>query len=156
MKLRETIRTCQKCPLFKNMLTSPVPPEWVGYPKVAFVIDNMLTTENDLMQEVITGVNRIRFIQLIKSAGIEDYYLTNLVKCISGTYRYSANTIKVCSEWIGYEFGLLKPKVVVACGKNARKIKADFYVDGINKIVSSKKTEKNFLDLLGQVNDKQK
>ena len=154
MKLKETIRTCQKCPLFNNMLTSPVPPEWVGYPKVAFVIDNMLTAENDLMQEVITGVNRTRFIQLIKLGGIENYYLTNLVKCMAGTPRYSVATIKLCSEWLDYEFGLLKPKTVVACGKNARKIKADFYVDGINRIVSSKKTEKNFLDLLGQLNDK--
>lgn len=156
MKLRETIRACQKCPLFNNMNTSPVPPEWVGHPKIAFVIDNVITSENDLMQEVIVGVNRTRFIQLIQSTGIDDYYLTNLVKCAVNKPRYSANMIKVCSEWIDYEFNLLKPKVVIACGKNAKKVRADFYTDGVSRIVSSKKNEQDFLDILRQANDKQK
>jgi uracil-DNA glycosylase family 4 len=138
------------------MDTSPVPPEWIGRPTIAFVIDNMLTSENDLMQEVIVGVNRTRFIQLIESSGIEDYYMTNLVKCVLKKPSYSAAMIKICSEWIDHEFSLLKPKVVIACGKNARKIRADFYTEGVSRIVSSKKNEEKFLDLLRQANDKQK
>lgn len=156
MKLRETIRACQKCPLYKNMQTSPVPPEWVGYPKVAFVIDNILKDENDFFQGVVVGVNRARFLQLLKEIGIENYYLTNLVKCIPTKNRYRAQEIKTCVEWLDYEFEKLKPEYVIGCGPKTKIIKANGYCKSVGIITSSKKEEQEFVNTVRTIigNDK--
>lgn len=148
MKLRDTIRACQKCPLYNNMETSPIPPEWRGHPKVAFVIDNMITDQHDLLQETITGVNRTRFLSLIKEAGVEDYYLTNLVKCAPTNKYYRVAHIKTCIEWLVYEFEILKPEIIIGCGPKTTVIKADFYFKSVGIITSSKKEEQSFVDQL--------
>lgn len=156
MNLRETIRACDRCSLHKNMETCPVPPEWTGHPILAVVVDSVITENNDFMQEVITGVNRKRFIQLLGEAGITDYYLTNLVKCKPNNGRYTAANIKACKEWISYEFERLKPKLIVGCGKNTAKIFAHHYFPSVNTIVSSRKSEEEFIDKLKVLYDKQK
>ena len=49
------------------METSPVPPDWSGFPEVMFIIDTNLGAINDFDQKPITGVTHTRFMQILTS-----------------------------------------------------------------------------------------
>ena len=120
MKLKDLVRNCQKCPLHKNMLTSPVPPEWSGHPDLMIISSKAINDDNDLMQENITGLDRLRFLTLLKLAEFDNYFLTSVVKCKSNN-KYSKEEIATCIEWIYEEYTRLSPKKVILCGKNVNK-----------------------------------
>jgi len=147
MNLQEKIRCCEKCPLFKNMSITPIAPDWVGSPKVMFIIDSRLNQINDFEQSPITGVTKARFLTLVESK-FSSYYITPFVKCI-GAYPRSKATIDICKEWIEHEINTVNPKVIIGCGALIKNnISCNYYCQSPSKIIESLSNEKKFEKIL--------
>jgi uracil-DNA glycosylase family 4 len=156
MNLKDEIKGCKKCPLYSNMLSSPISPEWVGSPKIMFVITPPVKEENDFFGESIVGLNRIRFLQLLEEASLSSYFITSLVKCKPIKTTYTKKNIEDCKGWLVEEFNRLNPNHIVFCGKTPSSISSLFkkYTEthAINKIVSNRQNEQEFKDLISRIN----
>ena len=152
MSLQEEIRLCKKCQLCTKMETSPVPPEWVGQPKVMFITDTLISMHHDFEQTPLIGINRIRFIQLIEKYFTE-WYITPLVKCSPKNSTYTQADYKICTEWITEEIKRVKPKIIVGCGKVPKYIKCDYETMSAARIIQSKKNEEAFEVILKEISN---
>ena len=154
MDLKEEIRNCKLCPLYQLMETSPVPPDWSGFPEVMFIIDTNLGAINDFDQKPITGVTHTRFMQILTSH-LNDWYITPFVKCRPKSTTYTKKNMGDCSYWIKEEIKRLDPKVIVACGSRIDKIiQCDFICKTPAQITSNARSEKEFGAILAQIKEK--
>ena len=136
------------------METSPIPPEWVGDPKVMFIIDTTIPMAHDFAQTVVMGATRIRFIHLIEEH-FKDWYITPLVKCKPKNKTYLVKDYQECTKWIQYEITKVAPKIIVTCGSNATKyIGGDFSTMSPVRITQRKKHEEMFTDVLKMMKEK--
>ena len=149
--LDEMIQGCRKCQLRNNMILNPVSPEWKGNPKggIMFILSQNLTIENDMMQEVISGVNRAIFIKMIEEYS-NTWYITNFVKCRtdeSGNYKMGET--RTCINWLDIEKERVEPSLVVGFGANLKKfVQCDHYLPSVNNLVGSKKNRQLLHDIL--------
>jgi len=136
------------------METSPIPPEWNGFPEVMFIIDVNIGPHNDFEQSPIISVVRTRFLQLINNH-FEDWYLTPFVKCRPKSTTYNKKNMGDCSFWLKEEIKRLNPKVLVACGSRIDKIiQCDYICKTPTQITMSSKNEKEFDCILKEIKEK--
>lgn len=156
MSLKEEIQQCKKCPLFENMVLAPVSPEWRLHPDLMIIVNGRLNNENDLLQENISGINRVRLIELLEANEFKNWYITSLLKCRFYGYKNPTKKyLNTCSDWIVDEQSRLKPKATLFMGPLPvyikKKIKIDYTSIGVGKVVESAKNEEDFIELLGQI-----
>ena len=154
MSLQEEIRSCNLCPLHKLMETTPIPPEWSGFPNVMFIIDVNIGPINDFDQSPIVGVVKARFLQLINNH-MDDWYITPIVKCRPKNTSYPKKNLVDCSYCLKEEIKRLNPKVLVACGSRVDKIiQCDFICKTPSQITANAKSEKEFESVLKEIKEK--
>jgi len=133
------------------METSPIPPDWQGFPEIMFIIDTTIGAIHDLEQSPVTGVVRTRFIQLIEKQ-LENWYITPLVKCRPKSTTYSKKTMGDCSYWINEEIKRLGPKIIVGCGHRVEQVvKCNYVCKNPIQITMSGKNEKEFGAILEDI-----
>lgn len=136
------------------METSPVPPEWVGDPKVMFIIDTTISMTHDFAQTPLIGATRLRFTQLIEKY-FNQWYITPLIKCGPKNLTYTVGDYKICTKWIEEEVKRLNPKFIVGCGSKVEKYaKCDYYTMSPARITQSKKHEEIFSEMLLDIKGK--
>lgn len=154
MSLKNEIRDCKRCSLFNLMETSPIPPDWSGYPEVMFIIDTNLGAIHDFDQKPIVGATYTRFMQLI-SSHLDDWYITPFVKCRPKNITYTKKAMGDCSIWLKEEIKRLDPKIIVACGPRINTyIQCDFLCKTPAQITMGGKNEKEFGAILLQIKEK--
>lgn len=149
--LDEMIQGCKKCQLCHNMILGPVAPEWKGNPKggVMCILSQNLTAENDMMQEVVSGINRTILIKLLEEYS-DAWYITNFVKCRpqeSGNYRMGET--RTCINWLDIERERVQPSLVIGFGANLKKfVQCNHYLPSVNNLVGSQKNRQLLTDIL--------
>lgn len=149
--LDELIQGCKRCPLFSNMIVGPIAPEWRGDPRgqIMMITSQNFSSENDIMQEVVSGVNRTILFNIIEQYS-KNWYITNFVKCRpneSGAYR--AGETRCCINWLEIEKNRLEPSIVVGFGAGLKKfVECDHYLPSINNLVGSQKNRQLLIDIL--------
>jgi uracil-DNA glycosylase family 4 len=151
LPLDELIQGCKRCPLVNNMIAGPIAPEWKGDPRggVMMITSQNLSAENDIMQEVVSGVNRTILINIIEQYS-KNWYITNFVKCRpqeSGVYK--AGETRCCINWLDIERERVKPSVVIGFGTGLKKfVQCDYYLPSVNNLVGSQKNRQLLIDIL--------
>lgn len=152
--LRTLTQDCSKCNLCKNMTISPVAIEMVHWqPKLLVVVGVPVKLDNDLSQEVISGVDRGLLDKVLSTIGIP-YALTFQVKCKSENGQYKKGDYKTC-DWVKKEIEQLSPRFVVGMGKfKYSDIKFDLITESPARVfVNKKKTDLFKSELEAIIND---
>lgn len=137
MGIREEINNCKLCPLYQNMQTSPIGPEWYGHPQIMIIIGRPPKMENDFLQEVITGTDRKILIEYLNKYLGDKWYITNNVKCIPSNTSYTRYS-KICSSWLIEEIERVKPRYIIGIGKiDIQNI--DCNLPPLNRLLAGKK-----------------
>lgn len=138
------------------MGTSPIAPEWKGNPKngIMIVLSENLSAENDLMQEIVYGINRAGLIKILEEYS-ESWYITNYIKCCPPeSHNYRKSNIDKCNPWLEEEKNRLNPKLVIGFGKKAESaIKCDHIFQSLNNLLASKKKITEFKKVLKEFYD---
>lgn len=125
MSLKEKIKNCKRCPLYKNMPDgcSPVPGIGPQNAQIMFVGEALGEDESIYGEPFVGRCGRFMNVQMLSPAGIkrEDLYITNTVKCrpTKGNANRPPSDVEItkCKGWLWEEIKLVKPKVIVTLGK---------------------------------------
>lgn len=123
MNIIEEITNCKKCPLWKKMPISPVPP--VGDGDIMVLAECPGKDESIIMEPLVGRCSKFFDRQVLIPAELsrKDLIITNLVKCAcrSGNKNRvpSKEEINICSDWIFKEIDFYQPKVIITMGKYA-------------------------------------
>jgi len=126
--LRDSIKKCQLCPLYKGALHKVMPRGYYTNTKIVFV-GEAPGPEEDKQGTSFVGRSGKLLDKWIGELDIEgEYYITNVVKCfpyqlVDGNkkkiMRPPVESIKTCSKYLDLELLILKPLVIVALGSTA-------------------------------------
>ena len=74
--------------------------------------------------------NNIRFLEVRKKYGLENCFVTNVVKCgvRPNNNKHSPEEINNCSKFLKKEIEIIQPEVVVAVGREAERILRKYYI----------------------------
>jgi uracil-DNA glycosylase family 4 len=115
--LKEEIKTCDKCSLFKTRKNS-LPGEGNTKSRVMLVAQAPGEKE-DAEGRMFVGPTGKKLDELLGKLGIkrESLYLTNLVKCMLPDYRKPRpEEIEACSEYLDKEIELVDPEIISPLG----------------------------------------
>lgn len=133
------------------MILGPIAPEWKGDPTggIMFILSQNITAENDMMQEVVSGVNRSILIKMIEEYS-PNWYITNFVKCRPQEgCNYKAGETRTCINWLDIEKERVKPNLIIGFGANLKKfVDCNHYLPSVNNLVGSQKNRQLLYDIL--------
>jgi hypothetical protein len=76
-----------------------------------------------------------RFRELRENYGLENCYITNVVKCgPKNGLTHSKHEIDHCSEFLKDELKIIKPKLIIAVGRKAEQILRKYHMELIEKL----------------------
>ncbi|NLB79088.1 MAG: uracil-DNA glycosylase [Clostridiaceae bacterium] len=114
---------CNKCDLYKNRKNVVIGRGSVKPTPILFVGEGPGEQE-DIQGEAFVG-RAGKLLDLLLDAleiKAQDYYITNVVKCRPPNNRIpTKNEVEACMPWLRYQFGVLKPSIVVCLGATAAK-----------------------------------
>ena len=125
LSLRETILSCQKCPLSQGRKNA-VPGEGSLGTELMFV-GEAPGRDEDIQGRPFVGRAGQLLTKIIHAMKFkrEEVYITNIVKCRPPENRTPhKQEIEICQDYLREQLGMIKPKVIVTLGKVA----ADFFI----------------------------
>jgi len=119
--LKETIKSCARCQLCRE-LTAGVDPlpgmYWMSgnpSPYNIMVVCESPNIDNMILEHYEVSLAQKTFIKILKEAGIQKYYITNIMKChTEGTYK--KHEIEACYKNFLLELDVVQPKVIITSG----------------------------------------
>jgi len=133
-EIAETIRNCQKCPLYLTRQHA-VPGEGSYSSSVIFVGEAPGEVE-DLHGKPFIGKAGQLFSKILQSVQIKrkDIFITNMIKCRPpGNRNPSKSEIEVCLPYLESQIALINPKIIVTLGNISTKFLLDSN-EGISKL----------------------
>jgi uracil-DNA glycosylase len=155
MGIKDSIITCEQCPLYKKMEYGPMTPFWVGKPRFIFVCDVRITKQEDETREFIDELNYTILTKSLNRAGVKSWYFTPLTKC---KHINSIKHKKICSHWWIYREANILEKatktkpLIIGLGKQVRRaicVYEEF--PAITKICSSPKELAKFESAMTEI-----
>lgn len=128
------------------MEVSPIASEWIGKPEIMIVVGTAPKKENDLTQEVITGVDRSLLNSVFEKYNLK-YYMTFLTKCVGAS---KVSCVRTCvRNWISEELALVKPKLIIGMGANVEKyLECDYYLPAPSIVFANKTNQEKLEGIL--------
>ncbi|HIH40573.1 MAG TPA: uracil-DNA glycosylase [Halobacteria archaeon] len=117
-RLTDTIKSCTKCGLYKN-IKNYVVGEGSLDSKVLFIGEAPGEKEDDLGRPFIGTAGKI-LTEALKKANLnrEDVYITNIIKCRPPNNRDPLiEEINCCTPYLIEQLNILKPKIIVPLGR---------------------------------------
>jgi uracil-DNA glycosylase family 4 len=130
ISLREQIRSCTKCELYKKMPEGCKPVPGIGPLNAKlFIIGEALGADEALIEEPFVGLCGKFLTKCMIDAGLErsSCYISNVVKCRptdTGKKNRppSSSEVLACIDWLFKEIEIIKPKGILTLGKFSAKM----------------------------------
>jgi uracil-DNA glycosylase family 4 len=118
--LRETIKTCKRCSLCRQLNSGVDPLPGMIYGIGPAPVETMIVCESPNMDNMIlehyeVSLAQKTFIKILKEAGIQKYYITNIIKCYSDE-NYKKYELEACYKLFQQEINEIKPKRIITSG----------------------------------------
>lgn len=110
--------SCRACPLSAGATNVCVWGEWRGEPGTLMVVGEAPGGVEDRQGRPFVGPSGRLLDSTLSSLGIENYYVTNAVKCVSSGPPDS-QAIRACAGYLDEEIRAIRPKAILALGTTA-------------------------------------
>lgn len=120
MDLQTTIKSCKRCQLCRQLDSGVDPLPGITYGIGPSNVDTMIVCESPTMENMIlehydVTLAQKTFIKILKEAGVQKYYITNIIKCYSEE-NYKKHEIEACYKLFQEELNQIKPKRIITSG----------------------------------------
>lgn len=120
--LNSQIKSCQKCPLYKDTPCGPVP--GIGPDKASLmIVGEALGEDESIVGEPFVGLCGRFLDKMLDKAGLirEEIYITNAVKCLPTKNNKlrtpSKKEINACKKWLWLELTKVAPQYILTMGR---------------------------------------
>ena len=120
-QLRDQVRACQLCPLYKAILVAPNIGVGSTHPDVVFVLGGV-DRDNLIYDKPFGSRDELVLLTAMKRAGLSpsQCYVTPIIRC--GTITHNKKNVVDCIGWLKAELNILKPKCIFFLGDGANKL----------------------------------
>lgn len=117
MDLKETIKSCSRCQLCRELTAGvdPLPGMFYAGNGDVMVVCESPNIDNMILEHYEVSLAQKTLIKMLKEAGLEKYYITNIIKCHSET-AYKKHEIEACYKNFQLELDKVKPKRIITSG----------------------------------------
>jgi DNA polymerase len=135
-KLADRIRTCKKCgPKMNVKDVTQAAPGWGNLQSPVVIVGQSLCGPCMAAEEPFVGGSASLIEAAFGPAGIKkkDLYITNVVHCHPEGNKASTREWKTnCTPYLGEELHLVRPKLIIGLGNDAKAAIRQFYPDAPN------------------------
>lgn len=108
------IENCHACSLRSNC--TPLPGKLYGEEPPFFFVLQSPNLDEELMREPLYFREGEFLRTTLKDAGIEDYYVTYLTKCVSEASEIKRGHVDICKKWLWQELKFYQPQHLISFG----------------------------------------
>jgi len=120
MDLKETIKSCSRCQLCRELTAGvdPLPGMYYGPTQVAnkvMIVCESPNIDNMILEHYNVSLAQKTLFNILDEAGIKKFYITNIIKCHTES-TYKKHELEACYKLFQLELEQVKPKMIITSG----------------------------------------